>query len=57
MVCSGSLNEYEFGICNTCNSEGDKECPQCGNSEYTWRNASGSLQCENCGYDECMDGV
>lgn len=57
MVCGGSLNEAEYGICNTCNSEGDNECPSCGNKDYTWRNGSGEMQCDTCGYDEVVDGI
>lgn len=26
-------------------------CPNCG-SELVWRNSSGQLQCDNCGYEE-----
>jgi len=27
-------------------------CPNCGSMERTWRNGSGELQCDNCGYEE-----
>ena len=32
--------------------EFDDMCPNCGECYYIWKNSSGELQCDNCGYSE-----
>ena len=30
----------------------DESCPNCGDEDNIWKNSSGELQCDNCGYEE-----
>jgi hypothetical protein len=55
-------NWYEYEVYDklfNCNldyadlvTEVDDICAKCGNSYYVWKNSSGEIQCDNCGYSE-----
>lgn len=30
----------------------DESCPNCGDEDNIWKNSSGEIQCDNCGFDE-----